>query len=69
MRPNITPNPSSGIGKWAASDLDTFLTLGMLPDGDFAGSDMANVINNGTSKLPQADIDAIVAYLQSLPAS
>ena len=67
--PNITPNPASGIGKWAASDLDTFLTLGMLPDGDFAGSDMANVINNGTSKLPQADIDAIVAYLRSLPAS
>ena len=66
--PDITPDPS-GLGKWSAGDLATFFTLGMLPDGDFVGSEMAKVVNNGTSKLPEADVAAIVAYLQSLPSS
>ena len=39
----------------------------MTPDGDFLGSEMAKVVNNGTGKLPDADLAAIVAYLQSLP--
>jgi mono/diheme cytochrome c family protein len=67
--PNITPNPAGGVGKWSAGDLGTFLKLGMTPDGDFVGSEMAKVVNNGTSKLPDADIAAIVAYLESLPPS
>ena len=67
--PNITPNPTGGLGKWSAGDLGTFLKLGMTPDGDFVGSEMAKVVNNGTSKLPDADIAAIVAYLESLPPS
>ena len=66
--PDITPDPS-GLGKWSTGDLATFFTLGMLPDGDFVGSEMAKVVNNGTSKLPEADVTAIVAYLQSLPPS
>ncbi len=67
--PNITPDPKSGIGQWSASDLGTFLKLGMTPDGDFVGSEMAKVVNNGTSKLPDPDIAGIVAYLESLPPS
>ncbi len=62
--PNITPNPTAGIGKWSDGDLGTLLKLGMTPDGDFVGSEMAKVVNNGTSKLPDADIAAIVAYLR-----
>ena len=67
--PNITPSPEKGIGAWSDSDLALFFKLGMTPDGDFVGSDMAKVVNNGTSKLPDADLAAIVAYLRSLPAS
>lgn len=67
--PDITPNPQHGLGQWSAGDLGTFLKLGMTPDGDFVGSEMAKVVNNGTSKLPDGDIAAIVAYLQSLPPS
>ncbi|MFL5333998.1 MAG: c-type cytochrome [Geminicoccaceae bacterium] len=65
--PNLTSDPAKGIGKWSADDLKTFFTLGMMPDGDFVGSEMAKVVNNGTSKLPDGDVAAIVAYLQSLP--
>ena len=35
--------------------------------GDFVGSDMAKVVNNGTSKLPDADLAAIVTFIKSLP--
>ena len=67
--PDITPNPDGGLGKWSTGDLATFLKLGMTPDGDFVGSEMAKVVNNGTSKLPEPDLGGIVAYLQSLPPS
>ncbi len=65
--PNITPHPDTGIGGWSESDLDTFFTLGMTPDGDFAGSGMAEVITNGTSKLTAQDRAALIGYLKSLP--
>jgi len=67
--PDITPNPAHGLGEWSTSDLGIFLKLGMMPDGDFVGSEMAKVVNNGTSKLPDADIAAIVTYLEGLPPS
>ena len=65
--PNITSDPNAGLGKWSASDIGTVLKLGMTPDGDFVGSDMAKIVNNGTSKLPDADLEAIVTYVKSLP--
>jgi mono/diheme cytochrome c family protein len=66
--PNITSS-SDGIGDWSTSDITTFLKLGIKPDGDFVGGEMARIVSNATSKLPQEDIDAIAAYLQSLPPS
>ena len=49
------------------NDLTLFFQLGMMPDGDFAGGGMAKVIENGTSKLPERDLEAIVTFLESLP--
>jgi mono/diheme cytochrome c family protein len=65
--PNITSNPAGGIGGWSEQDIVTALTLGMLPDGDFVGGEMAKVVRNGTSKLPLEDVRAIAVYLRSLP--
>lgn len=67
--PNITQNPETGIGKWTEDDLVTVLQLGMLPDGDFVGGEMAKVVENATSKLPPEDLQAIITYLESLPAN
>ena len=39
----------------------------MLPDGDYAGSGMGEVVTFSTSKLTPEDRDAIVEYLLSLP--
>jgi len=65
--PNITPDKATGIGGWSAEDIDSLLSLGMLPDGDFVGGEMTEVYEN-TAKLTAADRRAMVVYLQSVPA-
>ncbi len=66
--PNITPDRSAGIGKWSKDDLTYFLATGALPDGDYVGSSMAEVIDDSTSHLNSADLQAMAVYLKSLPA-
>jgi len=63
--PDITPD---GIGNWGLSDVTFFLSLGMLPDGDFAGGDMAEVVSENTSELTNSDRQAIGVYLLTLPS-
>ena len=65
--PNITPDKDTGIGKWSRSELVYYLSEGMLPDGDFAGSLMVNVIDNGLKYLTEDDLNAIAEYIMSLP--
>lgn len=64
--PNISPDRSAGIGKWSVSDIEYFLEIGMLPDGDFVGSTMGSVIDNNTSQLVKEDRIAIATYLKSV---
>lgn len=66
--PNITPDKATGIGRWNRSELIEYLTSGAMPDGDYAGDLMADVIDNSTRYLTQQDREAVVQYLQSLPA-
>jgi mono/diheme cytochrome c family protein len=65
--PNITPHPERGIGGWSQSDVTFFLESGFLPDGDFAGGAMTDVIEESTSHLSDEDRQAIAIYLFSLP--
>lgn len=65
--PNITPHKETGIGNWSAEDIVSALKLGMLPDGDFIGGEMTEVVEHGTSKLTDADLKAIATYLAALP--
>ncbi len=64
--PNITPHPD-GIEGWTVDDIEWFLADGMLPDGDYAGGAMAEVIRRSTSVLTTEDRRAIGSYLLSLP--
>jgi len=64
--PNITPDRHSGIGKWDADDLQYFLKSGEMPNGDYVGSVMTEVIDNATSKLTAEDRRAMTAYLRSV---
>jgi mono/diheme cytochrome c family protein len=49
------------------SDVKGFLQTGMTPDGDVAAESMAEVVRNTTGLLTPQDLDAMVAYLASLP--
>ena len=64
--PNITQDHKTGIGNWTNQDLLTFLTMGMLPDGDFVGGTMAEVSKN-VSELTVYDSEAMALYLKSIP--
>jgi mono/diheme cytochrome c family protein len=66
--PDITPDTKTGIGTWSVSDIDYFLLTAMLPDGDFAGSGMSEVIDDNTSHLTAEDRKAIAEYLKAVPA-
>jgi mono/diheme cytochrome c family protein len=65
--PNITAHPERGIGRWSEDDIAFALTIGATPDGQTLAGDMAKVVANGTSRLPEADLLAVAAYLASLP--
>jgi mono/diheme cytochrome c family protein len=65
--PNITPHPKDGLGAWSASDIAYYLKTGFLPDGDYAGGAMVEVIESTTSRLTDADRAALSVYLLSLP--
>ena len=65
--PNITQHRVDGIGRWSSRDIEYFLDIGMLPDGDFSGGSMGAVIEDNTSKLTAEDRRAIATYLKSIP--
>lgn len=62
--PNLTP---TRLKKSSDKDLKDLLVTGLTPDGDVPAKAMAEVIENTTSKLTPADLDALIAYLRSLP--
>lgn len=64
--PNISGDPTHGIGDWSQTDIAGFLQSGVKPDGDVVGSRMSEVIE-GTSHLSAMDRNAVAAYLKSLP--
>jgi len=65
--PNITPDEQTGIGKWSTNDIVYYLQTGSLPDGDVAQGLMAEVIDHGYTKMTEADLRAIAAFLKALP--
>ncbi|UIJ72821.1 cytochrome c [Aurantimonas sp. HBX-1] len=64
--PNITPS-ESGIASWSASDLAYYFESGFTPDFDSVGGAMVAVQRN-LARLPEADRQAIAAYLKAVPA-
>ena len=65
--PNITPvGLQSGEDEWTERDIASFLSDGMMPSGDFAGSTMADVIRN-TALIDAGDRAAIAHYIFTLP--
>jgi mono/diheme cytochrome c family protein len=62
--PNLTPTK---LKKWSDGELKDFLTTGLTPDGDVTAEAMGEVVRNTLSQLTPDDLNALVAYLRSLP--
>ncbi|CAK0744736.1 putative Diheme cytochrome c-type [Gammaproteobacteria bacterium] len=68
--PSITKDTKNRISKWSHSDLVDFFTEGALPDGDYVGGLMAEVVDNGLKHLTKEDAKALATYIllfQSAP--
>lgn len=64
--PNITPHPSTNVGKWSKEDIAETLSTGFLPDfSDNLGGSMTSVVEN-MSHLRRDDLLAMAAYLKSV---
>lgn len=64
VAPNLTP---TRLKSWGDADLRNFLTTGLTADGDVPAKEMGEVIANTTSQLTPDDLNAMIAYLRSLP--
>jgi len=63
--PGITPGAAQ-VGGWSEDEIAEYLSSGFTPDFDSAGGAMAEVVLN-TAELPDADRNAIAAYLKAVP--
>jgi mono/diheme cytochrome c family protein len=63
--PNLTP---TRLKRYGDGELKDILQSGLYPDGDVMGETMSEVVKNSTGQLTAADLDALIAYLRSLPA-
>ena len=61
---NLTP---TGLKKYSDRELADFLTTGLTAEGDVPAEAMGEVIRNTTSQLTPADLNALIAYLRTLP--
>jgi mono/diheme cytochrome c family protein len=79
IAPNITNDPQAGLGNWSTDDIVQYLKTGQTSIS-IASGPMKDVVENSTSKMPDADLKAIAVYLkergaagspapQALPAS
>jgi mono/diheme cytochrome c family protein len=63
--PNLTP---TRLKRYGDGELKDILQSGLYPDGDVMGETMSEVVKNSLSQLTAPDMDALIAYLRSLPA-
>jgi len=62
--PNITPDPETGIGKWTDEQIKRAIVDGIGADGGKLAPPMPYAY---LKKMTDEDLDAVVAYLRSIP--
>lgn len=68
LAPNNTGDQRSGLGRWSEDEIVEYLQTGRNARALAAGP-MAEVVEQSTSKLTEADLRAIARYLKRLPAA
>ena len=65
---SLTGDVRDGIGAWSTQEIVEYLKTGSIAKAAAAGP-MAEVVQNSTQHLSDADLDAIAAYLKGMPGS
>jgi mono/diheme cytochrome c family protein len=66
--PDLTSEHNAGLGSWSAADIVEYLQTGRNAHS-LASGPMAEAVENSTSRMTDADLNAIGVYLKHLPAS
>ena len=64
---NITSDPVTGVGGWTARALASYLSTGFAAGHGSAAGPMNEAVQLSLSQLAPSDIQAIVAYLRTIP--
>lgn len=65
--PNITSDPVAGIGGWRGDEIVSYLGTGVARGKARAAGGMAEVVEHSLSHLTMADLQAMAAYLKTVP--
>jgi mono/diheme cytochrome c family protein len=65
--PNITSDPTSGIGSWSKEELVAFLRDGHLRAKAQAAGSMGEAVEHSFQHLTADDLDAIATYVKTVP--
>ncbi len=64
---NITSHPTKGIGAWTDEELKRAISQGIGQNGAPLAPTMANLSRAHFSKMTEEDVDALVAWIRTLP--
>ena len=64
---NITSHPTKGVGAWSDQELKRAITEGLGRDAMPLAPTMANLSKAHFSKMTETDLDALIAWLRTLP--
>lgn len=65
---NITSDKATGLGAWSDEDISSYLSIGHTNGRGTASGPMGEAVDRSFSKLMPEDIQALVAFLRSVPA-
>lgn len=65
---NITPHPEKGVGAWSDDEIKRAITHGVSRKGEALKPPMSNLAKAHFAKMSPEDLDALVAYLRTVPA-
>jgi mono/diheme cytochrome c family protein len=66
--PDLTGDRNAGLGRWSSADIVEYLQTGRNAHA-IASGPMAEAVENSTSQMSDADLNAVAVYLKDLPAS
>ena len=66
---NISSDKTIGLGSWTDEDIASYLSLGHAPGHGTASGAMGEAVDHSFSRMAQADIEAMVAFIRSVPPS